>query len=99
MEAWGDRCPVTIVPTKYPDVPVETFQDYGVSTIIWANHNMRGAIVAMREITEEIYNTNSLKGVEGSGKVCSVAEVFRYQNTAELKAAEGKYDNVSLLSP
>ena len=78
MEAWGDRCPVIIVPTKYPNVPVSTFEGYGVSTIIWANHNMRGAIVAMREITEEIYNTTSLAGVEGSGKVCPVAEVFRY---------------------
>jgi len=93
MEAWGDRCPVIIVPTKYPNVPVSTFEGYGVSTIIWANHNMRGAIVAMREITEEIYNTTSLAGVEGSGKVCPVAEVFRYQNTAELKTAEGMYES------
>merc|ERR1712216_983199 len=31
MEAWGDRLPVVIVPTKCPDVPVQTFQDYGVS--------------------------------------------------------------------
>jgi phosphoenolpyruvate phosphomutase len=62
MEAWGDRCPVIIVPTKYPNVPVADFQAKGVSTIIWANHNMRGAIKAMRDITEEIYETNSLAG-------------------------------------
>eukprot|EP01049_Picozoa_sp_SAG25_P009485 SAG25_NODE_944_length_4650_cov_9.607119_5_plen_60_part_00 len=30
-----------------PNVPVSSFQEKGVSTIIWANHNMRGAIVAM----------------------------------------------------
>eukprot|EP01049_Picozoa_sp_SAG25_P009487 SAG25_NODE_944_length_4650_cov_9.607119_7_plen_49_part_00 len=34
-------------------------------------------------------------GIENSGKVCPVSEVFRLQDTAELKAAEGKYDNIS----
>ena len=97
MEAWGDRCPVIIVPTKYPNVPVSEFQNKGVSTVIWANHNMRGAIVAMREITQEIFDTNSLAGIENSGKVCPVSEVFRLQNTAELKEAEGKYDNPSVV--
>merc|ERR1711934_707588 len=93
MEAWGDRLPVVIVPTKYPDVPVQTFQDYGVSMVIWANHNMRASISAMQKVTEAIYSTESLASVETSGDIVSVAEVFRLQNTAELKEAENKYEN------
>merc|ERR1711924_268012 len=93
MEAWGDRCPVVIVPTKYPDVPCDTFRDYGVSMVIWANHNMRASISAMQKVTEEIYSKQSLSTVEASGEIVSVAEVFRLQNTAELKEAENKYEN------
>ena len=33
MEAWGTRCPVVIVPTKYPDVHCDTFRDYDVSMV------------------------------------------------------------------
>jgi len=93
MEAWGDRCPVVIVPTKYPDVHCNTFRDYGVSMVIWANHNMRASISAMQKVTNEIYEKQSLSTVEASGDIVSVAEVFRLQNTAELKLAENLYEN------
>merc|ERR1711934_200246 len=94
MEAWGDRCPVVIVPTKYPDVHCDTFRDYGVSMVIWANHNMRAAVAAMQRVSKEIYDNQSLANVETSGDIQTVAEVFRLQRTAELKMAENKYENV-----
>jgi phosphoenolpyruvate phosphomutase len=94
MEAWGDRSPVVIVPTKYPDVHCDTFRDYGVSMVIWANHNMRAAVSAMQKVTQEIYDKQSLASVETSGDIQTVAEVFRLQRTAELKMAENKYENV-----
>jgi len=93
MEEWGDRLPVVIVPTKYPDVPCDTFRDYGVSMVIWANHNMRASISAMQKVTEAIHSTESLASVETSGDIVSVAEVFRLQNTGELKQAENLYEN------
>jgi phosphonopyruvate decarboxylase len=93
MEAWGNRCPVIIVPTKYYDVPTSTFESYGVSTVIWANHNMRAAINVMQETTKSIFENQSLSTVEKSGTVVPVSEVFRLQNTKELKEAEGKYED------
>merc|ERR1712086_1031491 len=93
MEEWGDRLPVVIVPTKYPDVPVQRFKDLGVSAVIWANHNMRASISAMQKVTEAIHSTESLASVETSGDIVSVAEVFRLQNTGELKQAENLYEN------
>jgi phosphoenolpyruvate mutase len=95
MKEWGDRCPVVIVPTKYWQVPTETFSDAGVSMVIWANHNMRSAILSMQETTQSIYDTQSLSNVESDGKVVPVSEVFRLQNTAELKEAERKYEDVA----
>ena len=51
MEHWGRRCPVVIVPTMYYATPTEAFREAGVSTVIWANHNIRAAIAAMRDVT------------------------------------------------
>merc|ERR1711871_1011760 len=93
MEAWGDRCPVVIVPTKYPDVHCDVFRGYGVSMVIWANHNMRAAVQAMQNVTKDIYENQSLANVESSGEIQTVAEVFRLQNVAELKMAENMYEN------
>ena len=50
MGAWGNKAPVVIVPTKYYTTPTDTFRDWGVSTVIWANHNMRAAVHAMQEV-------------------------------------------------
>jgi len=44
MKAWkerGNKTPVVIVPTKYYTTPTKDFQDWGVSLVIWANHNLR----------------------------------------------------------
>merc|ERR1712100_354645 len=80
MEVWGDRCPVVIVPTKYPDVPVQRFKDLGVSAVIWANHNMRASVHAMQQTSKEIFEKESLSTLEnGTGPVSivDVSEVFR----------------------
>ena len=90
----GRRCPVVIVPTKYWSVPTEKFDKIGVSTIIWANHNMRAAVKTMQATTQSIYETQSLAAVESGGSVVPVSEVFRLQNTDELKNAEKRYEDI-----
>ena len=53
-----------IVPTKYYTVPTDQLRDWGVSLVIWANHNMRAAISAMQDVTQQIYKDQSLVNVE-----------------------------------
>lgn len=89
MKEWGDKLPVVIVPTKYYSTPVEVFRELGVSTVIWANHNVRASIRAMQEISAQIYRDRGLINVEHN--VVSVSEVFRLQGADELKEAEKKY--------
>lgn len=93
MELWGNRCPVIIVPTKYYHVPTEKFEKMGVSTIIWANHNMRASVKAIQNTTQSIFDNQSLAPVETSETIVPVSEVFRLQNTSELKTAEDKYSS------
>ena len=51
----------------------------------------------MQKTTQEIYNSQSLRPVEESGTVVPVSEVFRLQNTKELKEAESKYEDPQLI--
>lgn len=89
MKEWGNRAPVVIVPTKYYSTPTSVFEEAGVSTVIWANHQLRASIAAMQETVKTIYNERSLISIEE--KVVPVKEVFRLQNDAELEDAEKRY--------
>ncbi|MCE6077963.1 phosphoenolpyruvate mutase [Agrobacterium vitis] len=88
-EEWGNRAPLVIVPTMYYRVPTEEFIQAKISTIIWANHNVRASIAAMRDVTKKIYDLRSLASVESS--LPSVKEVFEIVNQQELTDAEQKY--------
>lgn len=89
MEAWKNKTPVVIVPTKYYDTPTDEFRDWGVSMVIWANHNVRASIKAMQNTTNTIFKEQSLVNVENN--VVSVKEIFRLQNDQELVDAEKVY--------
>ncbi len=89
MKEWANRCPVVLVPTKYFTTPAATFEDAGASLVIWANHNMRAAITAMRETSRRIYRERSLAGVEPG--VISVSDVFQLVGNEELASAEKRY--------
>ena len=89
MKEWGSRCPVVIVPTTYYSTPTQVFRDAGISTVIWANHLIRGAIAKIQDVSAEIYATQTLMTVEE--QIVSVKEVFRLQNDQELLEAEKLY--------
>jgi phosphoenolpyruvate phosphomutase len=86
---WGNRCPVVIVPTTYWEVPTEAYRDAGMSLVIWANHNLRVAISAMRDVSRQIMRDQSLIGVEKN--VTTVKEIFQLQGNEELEDAEKRY--------
>ena len=86
---WAGRAPLVIVPTMYYATPTELFREAGISTVIWANHLLRSAIVAMRETAARIAEDESLVRVEG--QVAPVKEVFRLVGNAELEQAEKRY--------
>lgn len=88
-EQWGGRCPVVIVPTMYSSTPTDTFRQAGISTLIWANHNLRSAISAMRKTSRQIFEDQSLREVEG--RITGVTEIFHLVGNAELESAERRY--------
>ena len=86
---WGNRCPVVIVPTTYYATPTDDYRAQDISLIIWANHNLRASISAMREVSRRIHRDESLAEIEPA--VASVKEVFELAGNQELANAEKRY--------
>ena len=86
---WAGRGPLVIVPTKYYSTPTEVFRKAGISTVIWANHQIRAATSAMQAVVKEIYESQTLVNVED--RIATVNEIFRLQNADEYSEAEERY--------
>ncbi len=86
---WDNRCPVVIVPTTYASTPTDRFRDERISLIIWANHNLRAAINAMRTTSKRIFEEENLHSVEG--RVAGLSDVFGLAGNKELSDAEDRY--------
>jgi phosphoenolpyruvate phosphomutase len=97
MREWGNRCPVVIVPTTYFDTPTEAWREAGVSLVIWANHNLRASITAMREVSSRIFRDEGLAGVENG--IATVKQVFELAGNDELAEAEKRYLPVTQGAP
>ena len=89
LKDWKNRSPVIIVPTTYFNTPTKTWRDARVSTVIWANHNLRASITAMKTISEKIALHQSLEKVENT--IATVKDVFELAGNAELAEAEKRY--------
>ena len=86
---WAGRAPLVIVPTMYYATPADAYRKAGISVVIWANHNLRASISAMREVSRRIRDEESLVGVEGA--IASVRDVFALAGNWELEEAERRY--------
>ncbi|MCA1298152.1 phosphoenolpyruvate mutase [Stappia indica] len=86
---WDNRAPVILIPTKYYRTPTDRFREVGASMVIWANHNLRSSIQAMRDTCAELKRSETLIDVEDS--VAPLADVFALAGAGELEAAEKRY--------
>lgn len=86
---WANRAPLVIVPTKYYTTPTEAYRLDKVSLIIWANHNLRASLTAMRDTSRKIHEQQSL--IEVEPKVASLADVFSIVGNDEVMDAEKRY--------
>lgn len=91
-QAWEDRSPLIIVPTKYYSTPTELFKKHKISMVIWANHSLRASIHAMQTLCKRLVKEETLANIESS--VAQLDEIFRLVNDAELKEAEEYYASV-----
>jgi phosphoenolpyruvate phosphomutase len=86
---WAGRSPLVIVPTKYYSTPTEVFRKANIDLVIWANHMIRAAVVAMEHVSQQIHEQESLANVED--QIASVNKIFSLQGVDELSQAQSRY--------
>lgn len=86
---WARRAPLVIVPTTYYRTPAATFHEAGISTLIWANHNLRASLRAMQLVSRSIRAMSGPGAVEDS--IASLGEIFALLGYDELAEAEQAY--------
>lgn len=86
---WENRAPVVLIPTKYYRTPTDRFRDANAAMVIWANHNLRSSIQAMRDTCAKLKAQETLLEVEDA--VAPLADVFALAGAQELEQAEKRY--------
>jgi phosphoenolpyruvate phosphomutase/phosphonopyruvate hydrolase len=89
-ERWAGTIPLVIVPTAYPQLTEARIRALGkISIVIYANHAVRAAVTAMREVFAAIRRDGGIHHVDK--RIASVEDIFELQRVAAMKAAEKKY--------
>ena len=90
VRAWSGRLPLVVVPTAYPELDAARIRALGkIRMVIYANHAMRAAVTAMKEVFARILADQGIHNVERD--LVPVEEIFRLQDMARLKADEKRY--------
>ena len=89
-ERWQGKIPLTIVPTAYPDLTEAKVRALGkIRIVIYANHAIRAAVGAMREVFAQIRRDGGIHNADR--QIASVEDIFELQRVPAMKAAEKKY--------
>ena len=89
-ERWNGPIPLTIVPTAYPDLTEAKVRALGkIRIVIYANHAVRAAVGAMRQVFAQIRRDGGIYQVDK--EIASVEEIFELQRVPAMKTAEKKY--------
>jgi phosphonopyruvate hydrolase len=87
---WPGRVPLVIIPTAYPELTEAKIRALGkIAIVIYANHAVRAAVTAMREVFAAIRRDGGIHQVDR--RIASVEDIFALQRVAAMKAAEKKY--------
>jgi len=89
-KSWPGTVPLVLVPTAYPDLTEAMIRGLGkIAIVIYANHAIRAAVGAMREVFAAIKRDGGIHKVDR--KIPAVEEIFDLQRVGAMKAAEKKY--------
>ena len=66
--------PVVVVPTSFNAISAETLAQMGANIVIYANHMLRSAFVAMNEVAQSILEHD--RSLEAESKCMSIKEIL-----------------------
>jgi phosphoenolpyruvate phosphomutase len=85
LQEWrlsGHRSPVFVIPTTFPSVTVPELRALGVDAVIYANHALRAALLAIDQVLSRIARDGTSEHAEGD--IATVAEVLELVGTGEV---------------
>ncbi len=85
VEEWrmaGRRSPIFVIPTTFPSVTVAELRALGVDGVIYANHALRAALLAIDRVLGRIAKDETTFYAEG--EIASVADVLDLVGTGEV---------------
>lgn len=85
-QKWDIDLPLVIVPTKYPDISLETIEELGVQIVIYANQALRAMYKAIDDTFASIITHNSTLQIEN--EIGTVKDIFNLQGVPEMKQLE-----------
>lgn len=89
-KAWPGTIPLVLVPTAYPDLTEAMIRELGkIAIVIYANHAVRAAVGAMRDVFAAIKRDGGIHKVDK--QIPTVEEIFDLQRVGAMKAMEKKY--------
>lgn len=89
-KAWPGTIPLVLVPTAYPDLTEAMIRELGkIAIVIYANHAIRAAVGAMRDVFAAIKRDRGIHKVDKT--IPTVEEIFDLQRVGAMKAMEKKY--------
>jgi phosphoenolpyruvate phosphomutase len=89
-ERWQGPIPLVIVPTAYPDLTEAKVRALAkIRIVIYANHAIRAAVSAMRQVFAQIRRDGGVHRVDK--QIASVEDIFELQRVPAMKTAEKKY--------
>lgn len=89
-KSWPGTIPLVLVPTAYPDLTEAMIRELGkIAIVIYANHAIRAAVGAMREVFAAIKRDGGIHRVDKT--IPTVEEIFDLQRVGAMKAIEKKY--------
>ncbi|MGE3943420.1 MAG: phosphonopyruvate hydrolase [Alphaproteobacteria bacterium] len=88
--AWKGKIPLVLVPTAYPDLTEAKAKALGkIGIMIYANHAVRAAVTAMRDIFAAIRRDGGIHEIDK--RIAAVEEIFDLQRVPAMKKAEKRY--------
>ncbi|MGY4183218.1 phosphoenolpyruvate phosphomutase [Bradyrhizobium sp. USDA 4518] len=87
--SWKNKLPVVIIPTKQYRILTSEYHRARISTIVWANHSMRAAVAAMRQVCGRIFAGENAANIDLD--IATIDDVLTMFNYDELTGAEAQY--------
>lgn len=85
-DLWNGNLPIVVIPTSYPSVTLDDLASHKIKMVIYANHTLRAAYMAMSKLLNEISKSDSLSKLKQ--EISSMDDIFQLQEMYKIKKQE-----------